>query len=311
VGEIVIKEYEPVYREGCIALLEATFPGASDEHSFAYRFEGRTSAPLLVLALDGDRVVAFNSWIPWTFRFQGEQLTGFQSGESATDVRYRRRGIFGRILKFADRIVQERAVDFFFGFPGPMSCSIFFKSGYRPVSTLQYALCPLNPLRRGRKTMQQPAPSPEFTEYLLQKNRITPLFDREYFTWRYLNNPKQYDVVEYQENGCQALFVLRRKMWKCFPELLLLDWQATSYEQNFIGNAFSWLRRQYAGQAFFMRTYGAISSERGEILARHFRLGVRKGSDVFVVKPISDRVAHPVLYNRRRWDLMPHCVDEL
>lgn len=310
VGEIVIQEYEPKYRASCIELLGATFRGTSNEQTFQYRFEERSTPPLIVIALDGGEVVSFNSWIPWKFRYEQEELAGFQSGESATGINHRRKGIFGKILRYADQVVQNKDIDFFFGFPGPMSYNVFFKSGYRPITTSYFSLKLIPPFRKKAKNSTAAADVCS-SNYLYQNDKITPVFDQEYFSWRYLKNPKEYDIVEYRENSSKAVFVLRKMKWKNIPELVLLDCQLNSYNQEFVCNAFSYLTRIYTGKAFFMRTYFNENSDRGKALRKIFKITVKKGYDVFVVKPISDKVDENIIYNLNNWDVMPHCVDDI
>ena len=310
VGEIVIQEYEPKYRQSCIDLLSATFRGTSNEQTFQYRFEERSTPPLIIIALDGEDVVSFNSWIPWKFRYEQQELFGFQSGESATDVNHRRKGIFGKILRYADQVVPDKDIDFFFGFPGPMSYSVFFKSGYRPITTSYYSLKLVPPWRKREKNSVREV-NPCFAEYLYQQDKITPVLDQEYFSWRYLKNPKKYDIVEYRETSSRALFVLRRQKWKFISELVLLDCQFNNYNQDFIQAAFLNLKKRYAGKAIVCRTYCHGHSDRGQALRRIFRIKVRKGYDVFVVKPVSDKIDENIIYNQNNWDVMPHCVDDI
>jgi len=308
--KVLIQEYEPKYRESCIDLLRKTFPGTSDEKTFTYRFEERGTPPLIIIAVDGEDVVSFNSWIPWKFRYKGKEVVGFQSGESATCVNHRRKGIFGKILRYADRIVLDKEVDFFFGFPGPMSYSVFFKSGYRPISTLYFRLNLINPIRKKEKISNTDV-EPCFGEYLYQDERLTPVFDQEYFSWRYLRNPKKYNIVEYRNGSNKALFILRKKKWKCIAELVLLDCQFNNYNPSFIQDAFSYIEKKYAREVILLRTYFNENSDRGMALRNTFKMKVKKGYDVFVAKPVSDKVDKNILYNINNWDIMPHCVDDL
>ena len=180
-SDIRIEEYAPKYRKKCIDLLSKTFK-ASDEKAFQFRFENRSLEPLIIIALDGEDVVSFNSWIPWKFRYNKTEIIGYQSGESATDKNYRRRGIFSNILKYADQIADNKNIDFFFGYPSEMSYGILYRLGYRPLSNMYFSLKLISPFLKNEKMIEVNSIT---NEYLVEDIKITPVLDQEYFKWRY------------------------------------------------------------------------------------------------------------------------------
>jgi hypothetical protein len=103
---IDIIEYTAEYKNSCIDLLDKTFPSESNRDAFVWRFENKSAnRPIIVCAIVANKVVAFNSWIPWRFVYKNKVYVGYQSGKSATDINYRRKGIFEKILRKADDLL--------------------------------------------------------------------------------------------------------------------------------------------------------------------------------------------------------------
>ena len=311
--EITFEEYAHEDRYSCIELLKGTFP-ESDEHTFKWRFENSDrSDPLLVCAKHKNKVVSFNSWIPWEFKYNDNIYLGYQSGESATHIEYRGRGLFGKLLKFGDKLASERGIDFLFGFPSNMSYGSFYRAGYFPVSPNYFHIRLLNPLRQINKKKRLAEFNTElnFSSMLTQKNKISPIFDYDYYNWRYNNNTKTYDIVEYIENNSKALFFLRKKKLHGVTELLLLDFQLNVFNEMFIENAIIYLSKIYSRKALFIRSFFNEYSNRGRALRKYFNVRVKSKFDIFIIKPLSERMDTNILLNYNCWDLMPHCADEL
>ncbi len=310
--EIVLKEYDSEERNACIELLEKTFPGTSDEATFKWRFEmDNRKRPLLICAKHYNRVVSFNSWIPWEFSYKTNKYSGYQSGESATDINYRGKGIFSKVLRYSAKIASDWRIDFMFGFPNEISYRAFIKAGYYPIGTNYFYLRPINPFKKRAESSANLNANYFFETMLTQPDKITPIFDYYYCNWRYLENPNDFEIVEYTENNSKAMFVFRRKKWKSLTELLLLDCQFGNYNDMFIDNSISFIDKVFSRRAAYMRTFFNQYSDRGRALRKHFSIRITSKFHVLIVKPISNRIDNNILLNCNCWDIMPHCVDEL
>jgi hypothetical protein len=310
--EIIIKEYDETERDACIDLLKKTFPSTSNEYTFEWRFEssGR-ERPILICGKNSEKVVSFNSWIPWKFTYHDKKYLGYQSGESATDVRYRGKGLFSKVLCYADEIARERGIDFLFGFPSSMSYGAFFKSGYNPIATYYYYLKLLNPLKKDIGESKYKKYSQFPLDIVIEKEKITPVVNDDYCVWRYNNNPKKYDIVEYIECNNRARFYLRENKWKGLPEVLLLDCQFTCNNEMFYEHAFNYIDSLFAGKALYIRSFFNPNTDRGRELNKYFRMRVSSKYCIFIIKDISNRIDLNILYNSNAWNIMPHLVDEL
>lgn len=316
--DINIIEYSLADRASCIALLSKTFPNTSDEETFKWRFESNLrNPPIMICAKDQDKVVSFNSWLPWVFVFNNKIYRGYQSGESATYPEYRRKGIWGKVLRYADEIAQQRNIDFIFGFPSCMSYNAFYNSGYYPIGIFPYRLRLINPFEKNtvEKTDYgfNDFPQHIVTEY----NSIIPINDADYFDWRYTRNPKSYSILKYTENNNQAIFILRPSIYVNkrynirIKELLLLDCHFTSYNEMFVSNAFKHIDRIYKRKAFYLKGFISEKTDRGRAISKHFHFKIKSRFEILCIKPIAKELDRSVFFNYYKWDILPHVVDDI
>lgn len=315
--QIQIVEYAPEDRLPCIDLLTKTFPGTSDESTFLWRFDSSSrESPLLICAKDGNKIVSFNSWLPWDFEHNGTKYIGYQSGESATDERYRGKGIWSRVLRYADQVAKARNVDFLFGFPSTMSYGAFYKAGYCPIGSFNFYIRIINPLSRSLIARTDHAfddfPSP----CLAERNKIVPVVDFNYFKWRYLDNPKTYDIVKYTNDGNQAVFIVKRsryynKRYKVgWNEGLLLDSQFSSLNEVFVTKAFDYLDRIYTRRVFNLRTFLNPNTARGKAIAKQFHIRIVSRFETLCIKLLNDNLDYNSFFDWNMWDILPHVIDE-
>lgn len=310
-AETDVMEYKEEDKDACTDLLKTTFPGTSDEQTFKWRFESPlTPKPLLICAKQDNKLVSFNSWIPWKFSFNLNTYLGYQSGESATHKDYRRKGIFSKILKYGNQIARMRNIGFLFGFPGRAAANAFYKAGYYPVATFNFYLRIISPLRKLLEKQENHDLSIFFTSRLTQTNKITPVFDSIYFQWRYLDNPKDYDIIRYEESNCHALFIIRKAKWRNIRELILLDCQFTSFNEVFVRNAFDYIDKLYSRKAVYMRTFFNENTHRGRAIRKHFHIRVKRKFEILILKPITEHFDYNNFLNYNNWDIMPHVIDD-
>jgi GNAT superfamily N-acetyltransferase len=321
VSEFNIAEYNDQDKNSCIDLLKRTFPGTSDEKTFAWRFESESRRPaLLVCAKDGERVISFNSWIPWEFIHNNRVYTGYQSGESATDPDYRRKGIFGRVLHFAEELAMRKNIDFFFGFPSAMSYNAFYNAGYYPIGRFKFSFRIINPLKKWLRAASDETISgrnklPRQT--LLEQSKITPLVNPDYVGWRYLNNPQSYELIGYSENNNEAVFVVKKGKYLNaryrvgIPELIVLDCQLSSFNDAFMRRAFQYLDGVFSGRVLYMRTFFNENASRGKAISKNFHFHVKSMFETLIVKPIDTSINYSTLCNYFEWDIMPHVKDAM
>ena len=309
--EINIREAEEKDYPQCIELLKETFPGTSNEETFAWRFlsENR-NRPILVIAKQGEQLIAFNSYLPWEFEFMENKYLGYQAGEVATRKDFRGKGLFSENIKFTEKLFKERKIDILFGFPSSLSIGPAFGLGYFPIAVFSFYLRIINPFKFMEKRRWDKYK--KYNEIMLKEaNKITPIVDNRYNKWRFEENTKDYDRIEYVEMNSRAIFYLRKNKWKGIPELILMDCQFSNYNEQFIKNAFYWLDGKYRGKAVYIRTFFNENCERGRVLRKYFTMKMSRKKTILFIGNISKRINDNVLLNFNNWDIMPHCADDL
>ena len=315
---IEIVEYDNKYRASSIDLLKKTFHGLSNDLNFSWRFENITKyEPIIVCAVASGKVVCFNSWIKWKFTLDNKTMVGYQAGEAATDMNYRRMGIWGRVLAFGENIALNRgSIDFFFGFPNPISCIGLQKAGYLHLGDYHNHIRILNPffLKMQNSILQHKYVGMD-PAFLTQSKLITPIVDSAYIEWRYHKNPKKYEIVPYSEASNRSIFMLRRRMYYNkkhniqFPEVLLLDCHFTTYNAEFIKNSFKYLDRLYSRKAVWIKTFFNKRTDKGNALKSHFHWSFRHRGISFFIKNISQAINSEFFNHFDNWDLLPHVID--
>jgi hypothetical protein len=317
-SDIIIAKYTPSDKASCISLLSTIFQGNSDEETFNWRFESNLRhSPILICAKDQEKVVSFNSWLPWSFRYQNKTFLGYQSGESATYPEYRRKGILGKILQYADEIAEKNNVDFLFGFPSYMIYRTFYNSGYYPIGIFPYRIRLMNPFAHRSSEKKYSDFSNLSPNSLCEYQKITPMDDADYRIWRYLKNPKKYLVCQFTENNNNAVFILRptkyynKRFHIKLDELILLDCHFSSYNEIFIRNAFKHIDKIFAKHAFHIRSFVNSNTDRGKAISNFFHFNIKSRFEILCIKPISKDIDRSVFFNYNNWDIMPHIVDEM
>jgi len=275
-----IKRIRDAEIDACIELLKKTYPLTSNKETFHWRFKSKfDTKPLLIAAIHDNMVVSFISWIKWDFQYRGKTYIGHQAGEAATDIKHRKKGIWGQLLKYGHRIAESEGIDFQFGFPSTLSYTALYKAGYHPVGIAYFHIRIINPMKKPSGEKISENVEDIYQEILYDDDRISPAVNQGYFRWRYLESPKTYETLNYSENNNKALFILK-------------------------------LDSQCARRALYIRTFFNLATERGRMLKKHFPIPVKKKYDTLIIRPVSKRVDNNIIMNVNKWDYMPHCVDE-
>lgn len=315
-----IVQYSNRHRKSCIELLNKTYPAEDNEKAFVWRYEREcVNKPIIVLALNDDEVVCFNAWIPWEFSFENKTYIGYQSGKSATSINHRRRGLWEKTMKKGEEMCREHNVDFVFGFPGSMSYNTSVKVGYISIATFNYRMKLLSPFsskdvcKGGRELDEKTIRGALEGPYIVDKYKIVPFIDYDYFKWRYIDNQKQYKFFFYEEANNKALFVVReityQKYFLRVKEILLLDCQFSSFNTQFIEHSLQYLSRSFASNAHYIRSYFSPTSERGRALNKYFHITRKSRYEIMTYIPISRDLNYLPFLNCNNWDVFPHLRD--
>ena len=76
---------------------------------------------------DEGKLVCMNVFMRMLFSCDGEQLVAYQSGFSATANSHRGRGLWPKLMVFAENQLMDLGAAFIFGYPNPVSHPLFIK----------------------------------------------------------------------------------------------------------------------------------------------------------------------------------------
>lgn len=312
---IKILEYTPEYKEECIKLLKETFPNASNEQTFKWRYESyKKLDPLIIIAVDNKKVVSFVSWMPWEFTFEGRELIGYQACEGATNPTYRNKGLFTKMFLYSEKIAKDRGIGFYFGFPSRMSYGPVYRAGYIPVVKFNLLKKIIIPYIIKNNNLIKTEIFNQHDIFINEYFNITPKFDIYYHNWRFNENPFYYETLVYEENNNKAVFVIRsnknqNKKFGIIPrKVMLVDFQTTAFYDVFVNNAIDYLIDFYKNKASYISTFFNLHSMRGKILSKYFYSKTKLEPRILCIKPINFN-RKEILLNSALYDLMPHVVD--
>jgi GNAT superfamily N-acetyltransferase len=197
------------------------------------------------VALDGDRVVGFRSFMRWEFVTAGGSIVrAARAVDTATDPGYQGRGIFTQLTQTAITALPDAGVDLIFNTPNAKSLAGYRKLGWSEVGRLPVAVMPTSwrfPLvvvtaRQAAGRAPLPAGAGERPAEVFADPAVDGLLasqpaprglgthrTRAYLLWRYGNEALGYRAV-LADGGVErgvAVFRVRRRGWA--TEAVLCD----------------------------------------------------------------------------------------
>ena len=193
------------------------------------------------VALAGDRVVGYRTFMRWRFRWEGTTVDAVRAVDTATHPDYRGRGLFRLLTTQALDDLRDEGVGFVFNTPNDQSRPGYLKMGWQVVGRLPVAARPRGPAglrrmaraRRPADLWSVPTPVGEQPERALcgvQVAGVEPeaasgglATDRDagFLAWRYGFQALHYRVWRDDARGALLVFRLRRRA--AATELALLD----------------------------------------------------------------------------------------
>lgn len=106
-------------------------PGGDAELYWRWKHEESPFGPsLVILALDGSRIVGLRAFMRWEWRSSKGTLRAVRAVDTATDPDFRRRGIFSRLTRELIEVSHQDGVDFIFNTPNEKSRPGYLKLGW-------------------------------------------------------------------------------------------------------------------------------------------------------------------------------------
>jgi GNAT superfamily N-acetyltransferase len=144
--ELTVRRMLPEDEEQVLALIEVALgwrPGDPNAAFFAWKHrENPFGASPAWVALDGDRVAGFRTFMRWEFETPRGPVRAVRAVDTATHPQYQGRGIFSALtLRAVDELVAE-GVGFVFNTPNDKSRPGYLKMGWQLVGQLPAGLRP-------------------------------------------------------------------------------------------------------------------------------------------------------------------------
>jgi len=221
-----------------LALLGTSLGWEPDEQHAAFfqwkhRRNSAGASPAWV-ALDGERLVGYRTFVRWKFEHGGRQIDAVRAVDTATHPDYRGRGVFSMLTRHALESLRHEGIAFVFNTPNERSRPGYLKMGWQPVAKLGVVAKPCSvaapwrwlrsrvPAEKWSSTPSVGIPADEVvgdagTDVLLGTQPAVPGLrtrrSRAFLQWRYGFAPLGYQALllgDAPEEGF-AVFRLRRR----------------------------------------------------------------------------------------------------
>lgn len=198
-----------------------------------------------IAAVEGEKVIGFQSFFYWPYFSNGKLNHTFQSGNSLVNPAYRGKGIFQQLLNYLEEHREKFGIDFLIGFPIQASRNSLIRNGWKNILDLEWYIDSSTPLfsllgdetkKLSRTFTKQPSAS--IKENANEGFRLSD--EKEFLEWRKCYSATQeYFYHVFTENGKSAEFTLkpsRRK--RIIRELIIGNVRTENNDPVFMKRAF-------------------------------------------------------------------------
>ncbi len=245
-ADLTIRPSVPEDLDQVLAVAARSLGWAADERDrafFRWKHEENPAGPSPGwVAVDDGQVIAFRTFLRWTFERRGEQLQMVRAVDTATDPAHQGRGLFRQLtLQSVDELTAA-GVDAVFNTPNDQSRPGYLKMGWhelgrptigmRPASLLRLAV--VRQARTASEKWSEPCSIGEAAARVVADPGIVALAasaggpgwstprTADHLAWRYRFEPLQYRAVE--AGGGVVVFRVRRR--GPAREVAVVEWLA-------------------------------------------------------------------------------------
>jgi GNAT superfamily N-acetyltransferase len=236
-GDLVMRAATDADQPAVLDLLQASLGWVPDDQHgrfFAWKHAespfGRSPA---WVAVDGERLVAFRTFMRWELERDGQAVRAVRAVDTATHPDYQGRGLFTRLTRHAIDALRDDGVAFVFNTPNDKSRPGYLKMGWRLVRRLPVAARPRSPASLVRMARARTAADKWSTDTDAGVPVAEALRDREavarllkavgdaapgtlrthrsldYLSWRYGFGPLRYRALPVEGGDGPGLVVFR------------------------------------------------------------------------------------------------------
>jgi GNAT superfamily N-acetyltransferase len=148
--DLQIIPYENWMKEDVIEMFNIQYDFSDNEFADTfekfYEHDFQKDRCIRIVALDNKKVIGFQSFFYWPYKYKSKVYNSYQSGNSIVHENYRGKGIFGKLLRYTDENKNNLGIDFLIGFPVEKSYNSFIKKGWLNSFNLTWSIKALSPL---------------------------------------------------------------------------------------------------------------------------------------------------------------------
>jgi GNAT superfamily N-acetyltransferase len=206
-----------------------------------YEHEYQKNKSILIVALDRDKVIGFQSFFYWPYTFGGKEFSSYQSGNSLVHPDYRGKGLFKLMLNFIYKDDRKSEIDFLMGFPVETSYPSFIKHGWLNILNLRWSIKLINPFaflfninNIEKKFLRiNPKTKSKVSEFIKLSD------NNNYTKWRENYSSDKIFYYAIKEDEHELCFHLKyNKRSKFINELIIGNILSTNYNKEFLSLCF-------------------------------------------------------------------------
>jgi GNAT superfamily N-acetyltransferase len=288
--------------------------GEEDARFFRWKhLESPFGASPMWIALDGERVVGFRTFMRWRFRRRdGGVVQAVRAVDTATDPAYQGRGIFTRLTLGALDELRHDGIELVFNTPNEKSLPGYLKMGWSIVGRLPVAVMPRRPssvltiararepaslwsieVRVGEAAAAVFSDRESIAELLSVRGPsrgLSTAVSPEFLTWRYGYAPLHYRVVARSAKPAEGLVVFRLRRRGAAVEAVLGDVLTPDGERGVARDLIRTVARE-TGADYVLRLHRPVVS------AGPF-VRIPRAGPILTCRVLGDATSAP-----REWDL--------
>jgi len=269
---------------------------------------------LRIVAIDGNKVVGFQSFFYWPYLLDGKHIRTYQSGNTIVDPDYRGQRIFQRTLEYMDMIREDKQIDFLTGFPIMASYNSMVNNKWVNILNLKWYFKVISPFSVLRKydfaKLSLDVTAKPMAGISIQKG-FTLNYDSEFEIWRkyYNSGENHYFYFHYVDGRHQVRFDLKVNLRGKLKELIVGRVQRNCDNLDFLTAALKTMISKVREQHAFTFLSVALNDRfyKNDILQVFTRVGFKRLNKqiFFLVKDytVGEQVFQPELWELYRSDV--------
>ncbi len=315
---IKITLHEPWMREQIVRMIcqEYGFREDNEDRLIKNFYERpyQKEKSIRITALDGEKVVGFQTFFQWPYILDGKLVNTYQSGNSIVDPHYQKRGIFARLLNYLEEIREEKQIDFLVGFPINRSYNSLIRNKWTNVLNLHWYVKVINPfsiIQKLNLSKLSLETAPEYVPNIPVRKGFTLTRNSEFEAWRQTYSvDNNYFYFHHDDGSFRVRFDLKVNRRGRLKELIVGRVRTNCDNLEFLKKAVKALVRKIRVQNAFTFISVALNRQyfKPEILNAFQQSGfIHISKEIFFL--VKDFKVGEMVYKPELWELYRSDID--